>query len=110
MQCIENSADCRRSGRAHPPFQPGDGLLESLALDGLEQVVDGTVIESADRILIVGRREHNMSARARRTRDLQSCQAGHANVEKCDLRLQARQRLERGKAVVALRDDVQLRP
>src|SRR6202044_492908 len=85
-------------------------MLESLALDGLEQVIDGAMIECADCILIVGCGEHNMSARTRRTRNLESRQTWHANIEKCDLRLQARQCLERGEAVLALCDDDQLRP
>src|SRR5580698_11369043 len=83
-------------------------MLESLALDGLEQVIDGAMIECADRILIVGRREHDMSAWTRRTRDLESRQTRHANIEKCDLRLQARQCLKSCEAVLALGDDAQL--
>ena len=103
-----------------------DRHLQPVALGGLQDVVDDALLEGFDRVLVVGRDEHDLAAAPRlgvavdiafvdrqladRARRFDAVHSGHADVEKHQvgpMRLDQRDCLG---AVLRFADDVQLGP
>jgi hypothetical protein len=78
-----------------------------------EQVVDRTLFEGVDGVLIVGGDEDDLGARTgfgQRACHFQSGQSGHADVQEHHVRLVFGDGLQRRGAVLALGHDLQFRP
>ena len=69
--------------------QPPAGERNTRRLDRLQQVVDGAVIEGADRVLIIGSDENEVSLAGERLGGLDAIHLRHVDVEKDDIGLEA---------------------
>ena len=76
----------------------------------LQQIIDRAVLESADRVLVVGGDENHMSLAGERLGRLDTVHPGHADIEKDDVGFQA---LHEGyclAAIAGLTNDHKLGP
>jgi hypothetical protein len=101
----------------HPGLQPREHALargqQAFVGHRLEQVIDRAALERIDRVLVVGGDEHHLGARTERLQragDIDTGDAGHADVEEGQVRPQRFQHLQRGGTILALGDDAQFRP
>ena len=83
---------------------------EAFGRHGFEQVVDCAMLEGVDRVLVVGGGEDDVAAVEQLARRFDAAHAGHADVEKGDLRLVARGQFHRFDAVRRHRNHIDLGP
>jgi hypothetical protein len=77
---------------------------------GFQHVIDGAAFERLDRVLVVGRDEHDGALVANVARRFHAGFAGHADVEEGQVRLQFVHHLHGFVAIFGLANDVQLGP
>jgi len=112
----------RRVSACHPALRPLHSLNDSLAIERLQNVIDGVHVEGADCVLIVGRGKHDLRQRLRLACDKtgrpclvafeqllnygKSVEAWHLHVEKHQVGMMLLDQLDGLNAVSALSDDV----
>jgi hypothetical protein len=79
-----------RPGAAALQFQTVQRLLETLALDRLQQIVDRRRLERLERVDVVGGDEHDQRARRQTLQQFEPVHAGHVDVEEEHLDVVAR--------------------
>ena len=101
----------RRSRELREQVVHGVGLLlelrtealarkrDALRFRRLQQIVDGAMLEGADRVLVVGGDEHDVHLSGERFGRLDAIQSGHLDVEEDDVRLLALHERDRFAAV-----------
>ena len=89
------------TARAHPSH----GFLDARPRERLQQIVDRLHLEGADRVLVVGGREHDVRRRPReRLQHLEAVHARHLHVEEDEVGLPLLDHLQRLDAVGRLAD------
>src|SRR5215469_15280683 len=110
-QCAERSltVEAARALMAAPHARHGG--LEARIIEGLQQIVDRADLEGFERIVIVGRHEHDerQILRSQRARQRHAGHGIHLDVEEQHVRRLLADRLERGAAVAVLADHPQVR-
>ena len=91
-------------------LEPRDRRREARRGERLHHVVDRALLESRDRVLVVGGDEGDVALAARLLRDFEPGQAGHLDVEEQDVRRVHGERPQRLDAVLGLGADDELRP
>ncbi len=85
-------------------------MRQALSVDRLEHIVDRAGVEGRQRMVALRRDEDDVGARADALRDLDAGQAGHAHIEKADLRLALEKSVPGIDAVGRFGHHQQLRP
>ena len=95
-------------------MQALDGALQPVVGHGLEQVIHRFALEGLHREFVIGRDEHHATGAPRFRREhlnqLQTGQAGHANVEKRNVGPQVLDHFPRFDAVGGNAGNLELRP
>ena len=86
------------------------GLAEAFLVEGLQEIVHGTDLESLERVSVVGRDEHQRGELLgrERARQIDAVQRVHLNVEKQELRAQLTNGGKCRAAVAEFADDVEV--
>lgn len=93
--------------RLQPGFQPDYGFGKTMSYLGLQQIVHRRLLESIDRVLVVGGNEHHMALTLGLASHLETGEFRHLDIQKCHVGVVLANRLQRLDAVLRHHHDVE---